>query len=99
MVGCLSHLLFVVSNIHAVSSDIYDVTPSHAVTPELATTSIRIPKRRSSYEHNLSPSNAFIAHRAQRPSPADVGVDQIRTKKLQNHACAHKRVSVFHLFQ
>ena len=34
-------------------------------------------------------------HRAQRASPADVGVDQIRNKKLQIHACAHKRVSVF----
>ena len=31
----------------------------------------------------------------QRPSPADVGVDQIRNKKLQIHACAHKRVYVF----
>ena len=34
-------------------------------------------------------------HRAPRASPADVGVDQIRNKKLQIHACAHKRVSVF----
>ena len=34
-------------------------------------------------------------HRAPRPSSADVGVDQIRNRKLQMHACAHKRVSVF----
>ena len=34
-------------------------------------------------------------HRAHRPSPADEGVDQIRNKKLQIHACAHKRVYVF----
>ena len=34
-------------------------------------------------------------HRAHRPSPADEGVDQIRNKKLQIHACAHKRVLVF----
>ena len=40
-----------------------------------------------------------ISHRGSEtlpePSPADVGVDQIRNKKLQIHACAHKRVSVF----
>jgi len=44
---------------------------------------------------NQSTPRAFTAHRAQRPSPADAGVDQIRNKKLQIHACAHKRVSVF----
>ena len=40
-------------------------------------------------------SSYRVPHRAQRPSPADVGVDQIRNKKLQIHACAHKRVYVF----
>ena len=35
------------------------------------------------------------SHRTHRPSPADEGVDQIRNKKLQIHACAHKRVYVF----
>ena len=29
-----------------------------------------------------------VAHRAPRPSPADVGVDQLRNKKLQIHAYA-----------
>ena len=29
--------------------------------------------------------------------PADIGKDQTRNNKLQIHACAHKRVSVFNL--
>eukprot|EP01048_Picozoa_sp_COSAG05_P000013 COSAG05_NODE_1_length_66591_cov_307.301581_13_plen_77_part_00 len=37
----------------------------------------------------------YIYLTAPTASPADEGVDQIRNKKLQIHACAHKRVSVF----
>ena len=44
---------------------------------------------------SLFPSAHLLTHRAPRPSPADVGVDPIRNKTLQIHACAHKRVSVF----
>ena len=47
------------------------------------------------YEVNWMFPLYLISHRAHRPSPADEGVDQIRNKKLQIHACAHKRVSVF----
>jgi len=45
--------------------------------------------------YTCMPTMVPVLYRAQRPSPADVGKDQTRNKKLQIHACAHKRVSVF----